>query len=158
MLKRITLFLATNLAVLVLLGIIMNVVLPMFGVRLGNNGALLVMAAVFGFGGSFISLLMSKWTAKRATGAHVIQQPGNELEQWLFTTVQRGMSAQMVRLNAATSNLANAGSVSGTEQGAYRPIRPVFAAEIDRATGLSNVRVAAVTPQDTAPEPTLTTK
>lgn len=69
----------------------------------------------------------------------------------LFTTVQRGMSAQMVRLNAATSNLANAGSVSGTEQGAYRPIRPVFAAEIDRATGLSNVRVAAVTQQDTAP-------
>ena len=69
----------------------------------------------------------------------------------LFTTVQRGMSAQMVRLNAATSNLANAGSISGTEQGAYRPIRPVFAAEIDRATGLSNVRVAAVTPQETAP-------
>ena len=93
MLKRITLFLATNLAVLVLLGIIMNVVLPMFGVRLGNNGALLVMAAVFGFGGSFISLLMSKWTAKRATGAHVIQQPGNELEQWLFTTVQRQAQA-----------------------------------------------------------------
>ncbi|MCL4672297.1 MAG: flagellar basal body rod protein FlgC [Sphingomonadaceae bacterium] len=69
----------------------------------------------------------------------------------LFTTVQRGMSAQMVRMNAATSNLANAGSVSGSEQGAYRPIRPVFAAEIDRATGLSSVRVAAVTPQDTSP-------
>ena len=93
MLKRITLFLATNLAVLVLLGIIMNVVLPMFGIRLGNNGALLVMAAVFGFGGSFISLLMSKWTAKRATGAHVIQQPTNELEQWLFNTVQRQAQA-----------------------------------------------------------------
>lgn len=69
----------------------------------------------------------------------------------LFTTVQRGMSAQMVRMNAATSNLANAGSVSGSEQGAYRPIRPVFAAEIDRATGLSSVRVAAVTPQVTSP-------
>ncbi len=93
MLKRLTLFLATNLAVLVLLGIIMNVVLPMFGIRLGNNGALLVMAAVFGFGGSFISLLMSKWTAKRATGAHVIQQPTNELEQWLFNTVQRQAQA-----------------------------------------------------------------
>ena len=93
MLKRITLFLATNLAVLVLLGIIMNVVLPMFGIRLGNNGALLVMATVFGFGGSFISLLMSKWTAKRATGAHVIQQPSNEMEQWLFSTVQRQAQA-----------------------------------------------------------------
>ncbi len=93
MLKRLTLFLATNLAVLVLLGIIMNVVLPMFGIRLGNNGALLVMAAIFGFGGSLISLLMSKWTAKRATGAHVIQQPTNEMEQWLFTTVQRQAQA-----------------------------------------------------------------
>lgn len=93
MFKRIILFLATNLAVLVLLGIIMNVVLPMFGIRLGNNGGLLVMAAVFGFGGSFISLLLSKWMAKRSTGAHVIQQPTNEMEQWLFTTVQRQAQA-----------------------------------------------------------------
>ena len=93
MLKRITLFLATNLAVLVLLGIIMNVVLPMFGIRLGNNGGLLVMAAVFGFGGAFISLLMSKWMAKRSTGAQVIEQPRNEMEQWLFSTVQRQAQA-----------------------------------------------------------------
>lgn len=69
----------------------------------------------------------------------------------LFTMVQRGMSAQMVRLNAATSNLANAGSVSGSEQGAYRPIRPVFAAEVDRATGLSSVRVSAITPGEASP-------
>ena len=93
MLKRITLFLLTNLAVLVLLGIIMNVVLPMFGIRLGNNGDLLVMAAVFGFGGAFISLLMSKWMAKRSTGAQVIEQPRNEMEQWLFSTVQRQAQA-----------------------------------------------------------------
>ena len=93
MLKRITLFLLTNLAVLVLLGIIMNVVLPMFGIRLGNNGGLLVMAAVFGFGGAFISLLMSKWMAKRSTGAQVIEQPRNEMEQWLFSTVQRQAQA-----------------------------------------------------------------
>ena len=69
----------------------------------------------------------------------------------LFTTVQRGMSAQLVRMNAATSNLANAGSVAGSEQAAYRPIRPVFAAEVDRATGLSSVRVAGVTPGDASP-------
>ena len=93
MFKRITLFLATNFAVLVLLGIIMNVVLPMFGIRLGNNGGLLVMAAVFGFGGAFISLLMSKWMAKRSTGAQVIEQPRNEMEQWLFSTVQRQAQA-----------------------------------------------------------------
>ena len=93
MFKRITLFLATNLAVLVLLGIIMNVVLPMFGIRLGNNGGLLVMAAVFGFGGSFISLLMSKWMAKRSTGAYVIEQPRNEAETWLVETVRRQAQA-----------------------------------------------------------------
>lgn len=69
----------------------------------------------------------------------------------LFTTVQRGMSAQLVRMNAATSNLANAGSVASSERAAYRPIRPVFAAEVDRATGLSSVRVAAITPADVSP-------
>ena len=69
----------------------------------------------------------------------------------LFTTVQRGMSAQLVRMNAATSNLANAGSVAGSEQAGYRPIRPVFAAEVDRATGLSSVRVAGVTPGEASP-------
>lgn len=69
----------------------------------------------------------------------------------LFATVQRGMSAQLVRMNAATSNLANAGSVSGSEQGAYRPIRPVFAAEVDRASGLSSVRVAGVSTGDAQP-------
>jgi len=89
MFKRVALFLATNLAVLVLLGIVMSVLQNFFGVRLGNQGALLVMATVFGFGGSIISLLISKWIAKRSTGAHVIEQPRNELEQWLLTTVHR---------------------------------------------------------------------
>ena len=93
MFTRITLFLATNLAVLVLLGIIINVVLPLFGIQLGNNGALLVMAALFGFGGSFISLMLSKWMAKRSTGAHVIEQPRNETETWLVETVRRQAQA-----------------------------------------------------------------
>ncbi|RMH92982.1 protease HtpX [Lysobacter pythonis] len=93
MFKRVFLFLATNLAVLLLLGIIMNVVLPMFGIRLGNNGGLLVFAMLFGFGGSFISLLMSKWMAKRATGAMVIAEPRNEVEQWLLSTVRRQAQA-----------------------------------------------------------------
>jgi heat shock protein HtpX len=51
------------------------------------------MAAVFGFGGSFISLLLSKWIAKRTTGAHVIETPRNEAEQWLLSTVQRQAKA-----------------------------------------------------------------
>ncbi|MDO4709950.1 MAG: protease HtpX [Pseudomonadota bacterium] len=93
MLNRIFLFLATNLAVLLLLGIVMFVLQVVFGVRLGNNGALLVMAMLFGFGGSFVSLLMSKWMAKRATGAMVIAEPRNEMERWLVTTVQRQAQA-----------------------------------------------------------------
>ncbi|MDY0021080.1 protease HtpX [Arenimonas caeni] len=93
MFKRVALFLATNLAVLVLLGIVMSVLQNVFGVRLGNNGALLLMAAVFGFGGSFISLAISKWMAKRSTGMHLITQPRNEGEAWLLSTVQRQAQA-----------------------------------------------------------------
>jgi len=62
----------------------------------------------------------------------------------LFDVAQRGMSAQLVRMNAASSNLANAGSVSGTEEGAYRPIRAVFAEQLDKQTGLSTVNVQSV--------------
>jgi heat shock protein HtpX len=86
---RIALFLATNLAVLLLLGIVMSVLQNVFGIQLGNNAALLMFAAVFGFGGAFISLALSKWMAKRSTGAQVITQPRNEAEAWLLNTVRR---------------------------------------------------------------------
>ncbi len=89
MFKRIALFLATNLAVLVLLGIVLTVLQNVFGIKLGNNGTLLLFAAVFGFGGSFISLMISKWSAKRATGMQLIENPKTELEQWLVSTVRR---------------------------------------------------------------------
>lgn len=59
----------------------------------------------------------------------------------LFTVAQRAMSAQLVRMNAAASNLANAGSVTGNQNDAYRPMRPVFATELDQASGLATVRV-----------------
>jgi flagellar basal-body rod protein FlgC len=62
----------------------------------------------------------------------------------LFDVAQRGMSAQLVRMNAAASNLANAGSVSSSEEGTYRPIRPVFAQELDKQSGLSTVNVQSV--------------
>lgn len=62
----------------------------------------------------------------------------------LFDLAQRGMSAQLVRMNAAASNLANAGTVSSSEEGTYRPIRPVFAEELDQKSGLSTVNVQAV--------------
>lgn len=89
MFNRIALFVATNLAVLALVSVVMSVL----GVNPQQFGGLLIMAALFGFGGSFISLLMSKWIAKRTTGAHVIEQPRNEAEQWLFSTVQRQAQA-----------------------------------------------------------------
>ncbi len=69
----------------------------------------------------------------------------------LFGMVQRGMSAQMVRMNAAASNMANAGSVASSEQAAYRPIRAVFAQELDQQTGMSTVRVSEVRQSDVLP-------
>jgi flagellar basal-body rod protein FlgC len=62
----------------------------------------------------------------------------------LFDVARQGMSAQLVRMNAAASNLANAGSVASSAEGAYRPLRPVFAEQLDRSSGLSTVRVAGV--------------
>jgi flagellar basal-body rod protein FlgC len=69
----------------------------------------------------------------------------------LFDLARRGMSAQLVRMNAAASNLANAGTVSGSEQSAYRPLRPVFAEQLDRQSGLSGVGVTAVVRDNAAP-------
>lgn len=68
----------------------------------------------------------------------------------MFALAQRGMSAQLVRMNAAASNLANAGSVSASEDGAYRPIRAVFAEELDKKTGLSTVNVQSVMRENAA--------
>jgi flagellar basal-body rod protein FlgC len=62
----------------------------------------------------------------------------------LFDAAGRAMSAQLVRMNAATSNLANAGTVASTAQGAYRALRPVFATVLDATTGLASVKVQGV--------------
>jgi len=91
--KRIFLFFATNIAIMLVLG----VVLQLLGVEsiLATNGvdlnlqALLIFSAVIGMGGSFISLAMSKWSAKRMVGAQIITQPQNKTQQWLLETVER---------------------------------------------------------------------
>ncbi|NNF40016.1 MAG: protease HtpX [Woeseiaceae bacterium] len=91
--KRIALFLATNLAVI----LVLSVVLRLLGVdsilderNAGiNYQSLLVLSLVIGFGGSFISLAISKWMAKRSTGARVITQPSNATESWLLNVVER---------------------------------------------------------------------
>jgi heat shock protein HtpX len=91
--KRMFLFLATNVAIL----LVLSIALQAFGIEriLDQQGvdldlrALLMFSAVLGMGGSFISLAMSKWSAKRMTGAQVIEQPSNESEVWLLSTVSR---------------------------------------------------------------------
>jgi heat shock protein HtpX len=91
--KRIALFVATNVAVLAVIYIVLNVlgveqILTQDGTQL-DLGALLVFSAVVGFSGSLISLAMSKWIAKMSTGAHVIDTPRNAAESWLKNTVHR---------------------------------------------------------------------
>ncbi|TXK65826.1 protease HtpX [Alkalisalibacterium limincola] len=87
--KRVFLLVATNFAILLVLGIVLAILQSQFGLELDGYLGLLVIAAVFGFGGAFISLAMSKWVAKRSTKAHVIGQPRNEIESWLLSTVKR---------------------------------------------------------------------
>ena len=90
--KRIFLLIVTNFAVLAVLSISMQLlgIDRMLAQDTGLNlQGLLMMAAIFGFGGSFISLLISKWMAKMATGAQVIEVPSNTTERWLVDTVKR---------------------------------------------------------------------
>jgi len=93
--KRILLFVATNLGVVVLLGIVARLLgVDRFLYQSGLNlPSLLIFAAIFGMGGSLISLLMSKSIAKRSVGAHIIQQPSTRTERWLVDTVQRQAQA-----------------------------------------------------------------
>jgi heat shock protein HtpX len=95
--KRIALFFVTNLAVLVVIGTLLH----LLGVQgmLDERGvgidvpSLLLLSLVIGMGGSFVSLLLSKWSAKRLTGAHVIEQPATLEEHWLVETVRRQAGA-----------------------------------------------------------------
>lgn len=98
--KRIFLFILTNLAVLV----VVSIILSLLGLSGNPNqmGSLLAYSAVVGFTGSIISLLTSKWVAKRSVGAEVITEPQNELEAWLLHTVE----AQARQWNLKTPELA----------------------------------------------------
>lgn len=91
--KRIMLFIITNIAIM----LVLSITLRLLGVDsiLAENGsdlniqALVILSGVIGFGGSFISLLMSRWMAKRMTGAVVITSPSNNIERWLVNTVEK---------------------------------------------------------------------
>ncbi len=93
--KRILLFLATNLAVILVLSVVARVtgLDRWLAVNGGSYNGLLAMATLFGFGGALISLAMSKWMAKRAMGVRVITQPANANEQWLVNSV-RALASQ----------------------------------------------------------------
>ncbi len=100
--KRVLLFLATNVAILLVLSIALQLlgverILDQQGVDLDLR-ALLIFSAVLGMGGAFVSLAMSKWSAKRMTGARVIEQPGDGAEAWLLNTVSRQAQAAGIRM------------------------------------------------------------
>jgi heat shock protein HtpX len=111
---RIILYLATNLAILVLLGIVMSVL----GIDSTSTSGLLVFAALFGMGGSFISLALSKWMAKKATRAQVIEQPSNQAEQWLVDTVRR--QAEMAGIGMPEVAIYNAPEMNAFATGMKR--------------------------------------
>jgi heat shock protein HtpX len=99
---RIVLFLGTNLAIMFVLSIVLRLlgvgqILDQQGVDLDLN-SLVIFAGVFGFGGAFISLLLSKWTAKRLSGTRVIERPGNDTEAWLLETVKRQSQQAGIRM------------------------------------------------------------
>ncbi|MBT8365493.1 MAG: M48 family metalloprotease [Deltaproteobacteria bacterium] len=104
--RRVVYFLITNLAILIIFGTVIRLLgiepyLTSYGI---NYQSLLIFAALFGMGGAFISLALSKWTAKRLSGAEVITTPSNEREGWLIRTV---------------SDLAQAAGIEMPEVGIY---------------------------------------
>lgn len=87
--NRMVLFLATNIAVVATFGFFLNLILPALGIQAGNTFGLLIFCALFGIGGSFASLLMSKKLALMSVKAKAITTPKSEAEHWLFNTVSR---------------------------------------------------------------------
>ena len=118
--KRIFLFVLTNLAVLALLSAVLFVVENIFGVHLmqGGTGGLLVFAAIFGFGGSLISLALSKWTAKRMMGVRVVESPQSELERWLVGAVKR--LAEQARIGMPEVGIFDSEEMNAFATGARR--------------------------------------
>ncbi|MEL6449048.1 MAG: protease HtpX [Pseudomonadota bacterium] len=119
--KRIALFLMTNIAILVVISVVFQV-LGIDGIQTASGQldltALLIMSAIIGFTGSFISLAISKWMALRSTGAQVIKQPRNETEAWLISTVQR--QAQQAGIGMPDVAIYDAPEVNAFATGARR--------------------------------------
>ncbi|MGR5166554.1 protease HtpX [Vibrio astriarenae] len=116
--KRVLLFLATNLAVVLVLSVVLNIVYATTGIQPGSLSGLLVMAALFGFGGALISLMMSKSMALRSVGGMVIESPRNETEHWLMETVSR--QAQQVGIGMPTVAIYDSPDINAFATGAKR--------------------------------------
>ncbi len=111
---RIALFLITNLAVMLVFGLILSLT----GIRSSSVQGLMIMSLLFGFGGAFVSLLMSKWMALRSVGGQVITQPSNETERWLMNTVAR--QAQQVGITMPQVAVYHAPDINAFATGARR--------------------------------------
>jgi heat shock protein HtpX len=141
--KRIFLFIVTNLAVLALLSVAIFVIERVFGVRLPQNGlgGLLVFAALCGFGGALISLALSKWTAKHMMGVRVIDTPQSETERWLVETVAR--LAGQARIGMPEVGIFDAAEMNAFATGARRNAALV-AVSTGLLQGMSRPQVEAV--------------
>src|SRR5512145_3124442 len=98
--KRILLFLGTNMAIVLVLSVTMRLlgVEPYLNANGLNLTSLLIFASVMGFGGSFISLAISKWSVKRSMGVRVIETPSNSTEYWLTETVRKYATAAGIKM------------------------------------------------------------
>ena len=141
--RRIFLFLVTNLAVLALLTLVIFIIQSVFGVRLtgGGLGGLLVFAAVCGFGGALISLALSKWTAKRMMGVRVITTPQSDLEGWLIATIKR--LADQVHIGMPEVGIFDAAEMNAFATGARRNAALV-AVSSGLLRGMSRPQIEAV--------------
>jgi heat shock protein HtpX len=141
--KRIFLFLVTNLAVLALLTLVIFIIQRVFGVQLtgGGLGGLLVFAAICGFGGALISLALSKWTAKRMMGVRVITTPQSDLEGWLIATIKR--LADQVHIGMPEVGIFDAAEMNAFATGARRNAALV-AVSSGLLRGMSRPQIEAV--------------
>ncbi len=118
--KRIGLFIITNLAVILVLSVVSRVlgIDQYIAAQGGSYQGLLVFAALFGFGGALISLAISKWSAKRMMGVRVIDQPSNPTEQWLVSTVR--MQAQQAGIGMPEVGIFDSATPNAFATGARR--------------------------------------
>ena len=165
--KRVALFLITNLAVLVVLGIVLRLlgfegILDAQGVGLDYQ-SLLLFALVIGMGGSLISLLMAKWMARRMTGARVIDTPANRTEAWLVDTVRRQARAAGIgmpevaiypapEINAFATGYSKRKALVAVSQGLLEQMNAdeaeaVLAHEVSHVANGDMVTLARVLPQ-----------